>query len=368
VKTKPPTLTAGEIAAILGADVIGDATRMVSGAEVVDRADDTQLSFIGNANHRKRLGKSRSQLIIVPQDLAAELSADPDRTLIPVEQPEAAFLTILAVLIPQRSRPNTGIAGSAIVAPSASIGANTNIHPLAVVGDDVTIGRNCDIHSGVVIGHGCTIGDAVVIHANTVLYHDVIIEDHAVIHATCVIGADGFGYRVVDGKHTRLPHFGNVRICNDVEIGAGTTIDRAKVGETVIGRGTKLDNQVMIGHNCQVGEHNLMAAQVGFAGSVTTGNYVICAGQAGIADHVHLHDGSIVGAKTGVHRDVPAGESYLGNPASPSRQAARQTMSLRRLPAMRDSIRDLKKEVVRLQQQLASMQAKTTSLDDRAAA
>ncbi|MCA9038401.1 MAG: UDP-3-O-(3-hydroxymyristoyl)glucosamine N-acyltransferase, partial [Planctomycetaceae bacterium] len=215
----------------------------------------------------------------------------------------------------------------------------------------------CDIHAGVVIGDGCQIGDHVTIHANTVIYHDSIIGNNVTIHATCVIGADGFGYRLVDGGHQRLPHYGIVRICDDVEIGAGTTIDRAKIGETLINSGTRIDNQVMIGHNCQIGRHNILISQVGFAGSVSTGDYVVCAGQAGIADHVHLGTGAIIGAKAGVHRDMPGGQAYLGTPAAPAAETGRQLMALRRLPEMRSTLKQLEKEIEILRRSIRELQS-----------
>jgi len=217
-----------------------------------------------------------------------------------------------------------------------------------VIGEDVTIGANCRIEHGTIIGDGCTLGDNVVLHPNCVLYSDVIIGSDVILHSACVIGSEGFGYRTVDGRHKRLPHFGTVRICDDVEIGAATTIDRAKIGETTIGSGTRIDNQVMIAHNCQIGEHNLLVSQVGFAGSVSTGSYVVCGGQAGIADHVHLADGCRIGAQTGVHRDMKGDASYFGTPAAPIADAAKQMMALRRLPEMRSSLKKLEKEIANL--------------------
>ncbi|MEY3226327.1 MAG: UDP-3-O-acylglucosamine N-acyltransferase, partial [Planctomycetota bacterium] len=296
--------------------------------------------------------QTAARLIIVPESIRAELPASEERTWILVPEAEPAFLTVAGILRPPRQRPAIGISSRAIIHESARIGANTNIHPLAVIGADVRIGHSCDIHPGTVIGDGCIIGDNVVLHPGTILYSDVHIGNHVIIHAGCVIGADGFGYRLVNGGHLRLPHFGIVRICDDVEIGACTTIDRAKVGETVIGTGTRIDNQVMIGHNCHVGRHNLLVSQVGFAGSVTTGDYVVCAGQVGVADHVHLGDGAIIGAKAGVHRDMPGGQTYLGAPAGPAAETTRQLMALKRLPEIRDTVRQLEQELAALRKRL----------------
>ncbi len=350
--TARKTFTAIEIATILNAELIGDGTRSVDAADVIDRAKSNHLSFVGDAKNLPRVKNSRSLVVIAPSSIREEAARFQDRTFLLVSQPETAFLSIVGLLQPARARSTVGVSSRAVVDESASIGTGTNIHPLAVVGRDVVIGKNCEILSGVVIGDGCQLGDDVTIYANSVLYHDIMVGNQVIIHAACVIGADGFGYRFVNGGHERLPHYGIVRICDDVEIGAGTTIDRAKVGETVIGSGTRIDNQVMIGHNCQIGRHNLLVSQVGFAGSVTTGDYVVCAGQAGIADHVHLGDGAIIGAKAGVHRDMPGGQTYLGSPAGPVGETTRQLMALKRLPEIRDTVKKMEKELDSLRSRL----------------
>ena len=351
--TKPrPALTATEIAQALHAQLLGNPDVEIDDVQILERATARDLTFVGNQKNLSRLKQSAARLIIVPLAVRDELPAADNRTFVLVPEAEPAFLTIAGLLRPPRQRPNIGISAHAVVHDSARIGANTNIHPHAVIGADVTIGHSCDIHAGVVVGDGCSIGDNVVLHPGTVLYSDVQIGNHVIIHAGCVIGADGFGYRFVNGGHQRLPHFGIVRICDDVEIGACTTIDRAKVGETVIGTGTRIDNLVMIGHNCQIGRHNLLVSQVGFAGSVSTGDYVVCAGQVGVADHVHLGDGAIVGAKAGVHRDMPGGQTYLGAPAGPVAETTRQLMALKRLPDLRDTVRQLEREMAELRRRL----------------
>ena len=246
---------------------------------------------------------------------------------------------------------------------TAQIGKETNIHPGAHIGPGVVIGDRCDIHPGAVVGRGCRLGNDVVLYPHAVLYDEIIVGDRAIIHAGAVIGADGFGYRLVDGRHERIPHYGTVRIGADVEIGADTTVDRAMVDETVIGEGTKLDNLVMIGHNCEIGRHNMFVSQVGLAGSVTSGDYVVCAGQVGIADHVHLGTGSVLGAKAGVHKDVPAGERQFGCPAIPEAECKRVVMSQMKLPEMRQTLRALERQVEVLTARLSQLlpQAAVTS-------
>lgn len=346
------THSAEEICSMLRGQICGDATATIEDVETLELAHPRHLSFVGDVQHLPRLKKSSAGIVLVPESAGNLLAEFSDRTLILVPEPEIAFLSVAAVLHPRRPRLMSGISDQAIVSDSAQIGANTNIHPGANIGRGVVIGRNSDIHPGVVIGDDCVIGDHVVIHPNTVLYSGVRVGSHVVIHAGCVLGCDGFGYRMINGRHEHLPHLGSVCIEDDVEIGACTTIDRAKVGNTVIGTGTRIDNQVMIGHNCRIGRHNLIVSQVGFAGSSTTGDYVVCAGQVGIADHVHLGDGAIIAAKAGVHRSLPGGQRYFGMPAGPMDETTRQLAALKRLPALRDTVRQLEHDFELLRRQL----------------
>jgi UDP-3-O-[3-hydroxymyristoyl] glucosamine N-acyltransferase len=185
----------------------------------------------------------------------------------------------------------------------------------------------------------------VVLYGNAVLYDDVVLGDRVIVHANAVLGADGFGYRVVDGRHVKTPQFGWVEIGDDVEIGAGTTIDRGTFQATRIGEGTKIDNLVMIGHNCQIGRHNLLVSQVGIAGSSSTGDYVVMAGQVGVADHVHIGDGAQLGAQAGVPSDVAAGVRVLGTPSRPEREQKRIFLSLGKLPGLCKDVRRLKRQL-----------------------
>lgn len=346
------SLTAVELAQMLDGELQGDGSRVISDVEVLERAIESQLSYLGDIKSLSRLRHCAAMVLLASTSLRTELAGIRERTFVFVPEPEVAFLSVAAVLKPLRVRVQCGISDRAVVDPTARIGANTNIHPLAVIGRNVIIGRNCDICSSAVVGDGCEIGDDVIIHPNAVLYHDVTVGSHVTINANCVIGCDGFGYRFVNGGHQRLPHFGTVRICDDVEIGAGTTIDRAKVGETVIGTGTRIDNLVMIGHNCQIGRHNILVAQVGIAGSSSTGDYVVLAGQVGVADHVHVGDRAVIGAKAGVHRDLPGGQRYFGMPAAPLDETTRQMSALKRLPEIRDAVKRMEKELEQLRAQL----------------
>lgn len=365
------SLTAAEISRLLSTDTVGDPERTVSGVAFIQHAGPEDLAFIGNANQLNRLESTEALVIIVPVGVRDQIAETDVRTFVFAPEPEAAFLLIAEKLVPPRPKVRIGISSRACVAETALIGTNTNVHPFACVGNDVVIGEDCEIGPGAFIGDGVVLGDGVRVDANVVLYADTVVGNHVTLRANCVIGAEGFGYRTVNGRHQRLPHVGIVRICDHVEVGAGTTIDRAKMGETVIGEGTKIDAQVMVAHNCRIGQHNLLVSQTGIAGSCTTGSYVVCAGQSGIADHVHLGDGAVIGAKAGVHRDMPGGQAYLGSPARNAAEHARELSAMRRLPEMRTTLRQLEKQVAALQelvQQRADQESTTQQSADRNAA
>jgi UDP-3-O-[3-hydroxymyristoyl] glucosamine N-acyltransferase len=220
---------------------------------------------------------------------------------------------------------------------------------------------------GVVVMPNCRIGEDCVVHAGVTLYEYTRIDERVVIHAGTVIGANGFGYRLESGRHIPTAQLGYVHIESDVEIGAAVTIDRGTFGATRIGEGTKIDNQVMIGHNCQIGKHNLLCSQVGIAGSCRTGDYVVLAGQVGLKDHITLGDHTIVGAQAGVMEDCQGGEVYLGSPATTQRNQMQIMAVERRLPEMRREVKQLRRELAEVQQRLAAADDASASQDSRAA-
>ena len=219
------------------------------------------------------------------------------------------------------------------------------IYPFAYVGDGAVDRRRNDAHPGAVIGDGCKLGRDCIIHPNAVLYQNVMLGDRVEIHAGSVLGGDGFGYRQIDGRHVKIPHSGRLEVENDVEVGANCTIDRATFETTRIGEGTKIDNLVMIGHNNQIGRHNLLCGQVGISGSCKTGDYVVMAGQAGIKDKTQIGHRVIVGAQAGVHRNIPDGQNVLGSPAIPVREQRRIFQMIARLPEMHRQLRELAAQI-----------------------
>ena len=288
---------------------------------------------------RKGWRASLAAAAVVPTDFPA----DP-KPLIRVADPLAAFIRIVLKL--RGDRPTEpGTHPTAVVHPTATFGANPTVGPNVVIGQGTTIGANAVIGAGAVVGRFCTLGDDVTLHPRAVLYDDCVFGRRVTIHAGAVIGADGFGYRMVKGRHEKVPQLGGVVLDDDVEVGANATIDRGTFGATRIGTGTKIDNLVMIAHNCRVGRHNVIVSQVGMAGSSTTGDYVVLAGQVGVPDHAAIGDRAVVGAQSGLMGDVAADARVFGYPAMPGRDFLRCAAEARKLPAVREEVAAIKKHL-----------------------
>ncbi len=342
--------TAQQLADRLGCAVIGDGTLILTDVRPLGEAGASHLSFISDRKLISKALASKAGAIVASTKLADSLPGD--RVWLTAVDAQQAFIDAMVLFRPLPERVVTGISPAAFVAPTAKIGRDVNILPGAYIGEQAVVGDGSDIGPNAVVGDRCQLGTDVTIHAGAVLYREVIVGDRSIIHSGAVVGADGFGYRFVEGRYIRIPHTGVVVIESDVEIGACTTIDRAMVGETRIGAGTKLDNLIMIGHNCRLGRHNAFASQVGLAGSVTTGDYVRCAGQVGIADHLHLGTGSTLGAKAGVMNDIPDGSHQIGIPCAPEKEAFRSLFLVKKLPDLAQQIKSLTKQIEELEKQL----------------
>jgi UDP-3-O-[3-hydroxymyristoyl] glucosamine N-acyltransferase len=298
-----------------------------------------QITLADSAERSSRLARSFAAAAIVTPEVAC-----PNLPTIVVDNVHEAFAQIVTHFRPRHSPQRPGISRQAIISKSAQVASGVDVHPLAVIGDNVVIGPGTTVHSGVRIMAGCVIGRDVMLFPNVVLYEDTQVGDRTIIHAGAVIGAYGFGYRQVDGRHELSAQLGYVEIGADVEIGACATVDRGTYGPTVIGEGTKIDNLVMIAHNCRLGKHNLICSQVGIAGSTTTGDNVVMAGQVGVRDHVHIGTGAVLCSKAGVPNDVGDGEVMLGSPAAPLRQQKLQMAAISKLPEMRRQFRALQRQ------------------------
>jgi UDP-3-O-[3-hydroxymyristoyl] glucosamine N-acyltransferase len=333
-------VTVREIAEWIDGELLGDGNRPIRAARALSDAGDGDLTFVDDEKYLPAWHASAAAAAIVKPGVAVN-----GKPIIRVRDPLMAFADIVKRLKPSRSASAPRIHPSAIVDRSATIGDRAAIGPHVVIEAGAVIGSNCRLMAGAFVGADARIGNDVTLHPHVVIGGECAIGDRTTIHANAVIGADGFGYRMVAGRHVKVPQLGTVEVGCDVEIGACTTIDRGTFGATVIGDGTKIDNQVQIAHNCRIGKHNILVSQVGIAGSSSTGDYVVMAGQVGVADHVHVGEKAVVGAKAGITKDVPPNSRMLGAPATPDREQMRILMSLQKLP-------DLRKDVKRIMDHL----------------
>lgn len=353
--------TVATLAALVQGEIRGDADRPITGAAALESAGPTDLSFVQDDKNLSRLKSCAAGVVFITAEAAKSLPETLKYSLILVKAPQAAFQSVLPLFRRTQERPPRGISPAAWISPTAVIGDECSIGPGVYIGDQAVIGPNCDLYPGVHIGTNCRLGSDVTLYPNVVLYHDVSVGDRSIIHAGAVLGSDGFGYKFENGTFQKIPQLGSVVVEQDVEIGACTTVDRGAIGPTIVGAGTKIDNLVMIAHNCELGKHNVFASQVGLAGSCSTGDYVRLGGQVGIKDHVRLNTGCSIGAKGGVHKDIPAGETWIGYPATPEHEQKRLVFSLKRVPEMRQQMKDLERQVAQLTEALTQIQASISS-------
>ncbi len=333
--------------------VVGDADHCVCGVATLEDAGPEQVSFLANPRYEKMLGTTRAGAVVVRQGQTASRAMN----LLHVADPYAAITMLIVRLHGFREHPCIGVSKQAFVSPTARIGRNVNIWPFATVGENVVIGDDVTIYPGCYVAPGCRLGSGVVLMPNVVVYEGVTIGDRAIIHAGTVVGNDGLGFAPVGEKWEKIPQAGTVEIGNDVEIGANCSIDRATLGKTVIGSGTKMSNLIAVGHGVKIGENCLLVAQVGLAGSVTVGNHVTMAGQVGVVGHITIGDNATLGAKAGVTRDVPPGATFLGVPATSIQQKKREFASIGKLPEMRQKLRQLEATVEQLRQEIHDLKA-----------
>jgi len=334
-----PSPTLQSLADLVGGVVHGDGALPINGAATIRDAAPGDITLADSPKLSDQLKACAAAAVVVSGEFT------PSQPHIVVEDVHKAFAQIVRRFKPPSQETNSGVSPAATISDSCVLGENVTIYPGAYLSDGVRVGDNTVIHAGVTILAGTTVGGNTTIYPQVTIYEDTVVGDHVTIHANAIIGSPGFGYNLVQGKHKLSAQLGGVIIEDEVEIGAGCTIDRGAYTPTVIGAGTKLDNQVQIGHNVRIGRHNLICAQVGIAGSTSTGDYVVLAGQVGLADHIHLGDQVQVAAKAGVMTDVPAKAKYLGAPAQPMREFFVIQGALQRLPAMRQQLRALQKTV-----------------------
>ena len=333
-----PEVTVGEIADFVGGKFEGARDTRVTGVAPLTDATERHVSFLANPKYAQQLETTRAAAVLVGND------AGQSPRFIRVDNPYFAMARVVARWFAGRPMPE-GISPMASVAKSASVGRNVGIGPFSTIGDKVVLGDNVRIFPNVTIEAESMIGDDTIIYPLVSIYFRSRIGQRCIVHSGAVIGADGYGFATEGGKHHKIPQIGIVRVGDDVEIGAGTTIDRAALGETVIGDGTKIDNLVQIAHNVKVGKHCLLVSQAGIAGSTELGDYVVMAGQAGASGHLKIGSGAQIAAKSAVFEDVPDGVKVRGVPAIPWRDYSRREVWLSRIADLAKRVEEMEKRL-----------------------
>jgi UDP-3-O-[3-hydroxymyristoyl] glucosamine N-acyltransferase len=311
--------------------------RLIVGVASLDDANEGDLSFYGSPKYLKALRKSRATAVLVPHGFAEEVQA----TRVWVDNPAEAFAKLLEVFAPAPIRPVPGIHPSAIVAADAEIGAEVTIEAFAVIESGARIGGRTIIGAHSYIGHHAVLGAECRLYPHVAIRERSVIGNRVVLHPGVVIGSDGFGYEFRDGRHQKIPQTGTVQIDDDVEIGANSTVDRARFGRTWIQEGVKIDNLVQIAHNVTIGRHSVICAQVGISGSVRVGNYVTLAGKVGVNGHIEIGDGAIAAAMGAITKSVPPREILVGVPARPAREYKRNLALLNNIDKLYERVKKL---------------------------
>lgn len=337
-----PPITTAQIAQHVQGHLDGPSDLILTGAETLELATAEQLTFIGDAKYARLWPQSKAVAALI--DRSIDLQPGPGRALIRVPQVDLAMALVLDLMAPQVIKPAEGIHASAWVDPSAQVGKHVSIGAQVYVGAQARIGDGAVLHPGVCVLDHATIGPNTILHSGVVIRERCQLGARCILHANVVIGADGFGYRPstdpVRPGLVKITHIGNVVIGDDVEIGAGTCIDRGKFSATTIGSGTKIDNLCQIGHNCRIGRSCILCGQVGLAGSVIVGDGATLGGKVGVRDHLTIGAGAKVAAMSALMTDVPPGETWAGYPAQEIKISSREILALRQLP---DLLRKLRK-------------------------
>jgi len=341
-----PSISAADLADRLEGTLEGDATRVIRGVATLEQAGPDDLSWVGSRELIPRMSGSKAGVVLVPK----ESSPPAGHTIIRVADPDMALCEALRCLAPPLECVEPGVHATAVVAADAVVeGAAVGAH--VYVGAGAVVGAGTQLHPGVYVGSHTKIGRDCVLWPNVVVRERITLGDRVIIHPNATIGADGFGYHQRQGINQKIPQIGTVIIEDDVEIGANSTVDRARSGVTRVRRGTKIDDLVIIAHNCDIGEDCVIAAMSGVAGSSTLGHHVAVGGSVGIIDHVRVGNGVQVAAKSLVASDIPDGKIVRGIPVTDGHLFLREQASLRKLPEWIKRMRDLVQRVERLEEQ-----------------
>jgi len=336
----------GEIAELVGGIVAGDGTARITGLNGIKQAKAGDLTFVGSRQYLPYVDTTRASAILVGPEVVST-----SKTLVHVKHPYAAFVKVIqACAAGAGARHPTGIHPAAVIGWNVSLGRDVGIDAHVRIADDAVIGDGVVLYANVYVGQGSRIGSHTIIYPNVTIRDGVTVGARCIIHAGTVLGSDGFGFAPVEGAWFKIPQLGDVIVGDDVEIGANSAVDRATFGSTIIGRGTKIDNLVQIGHNVEIGEHCVISGMSGVAGSTMIGNHVTIAAQVGITDHVEIGDGVTIGVRSGVVQSIPPGRVVSGFPAVDHQLALRVLAGLRYLPEMPRRIRELERRIQHMEE------------------
>jgi len=341
-----------ELASFVGGKVSGDGDVVITGVASLEDADEGDITFLANPKYMPMLATTKASAIIASPDITDSIRG---RNCLIVKNPYLVFARILTLFTPPTPF-YKGIHPKAELHPNAVIGSSPSISPFVYIGEGARLGDRVTLFPGVYIGRDVTIGDDTIIYSNVSIREGCWIGNRVIIHCNSVIGSDGFGFAKDGNKLYKIPQVGIVRVEDDVEIGACVTVDRATLGETVIRRGTKIDNLVQIAHNVEIGEDSTIVAQVGISGSTRIGNRVTLAGQVGVVGHIEIGDDVMVGGQSGVRKDLPPKQAFSGTPAIPHRDWLRAQGIFSKLPEMRKTLLELEERVKGLENSNIKMQ------------
>lgn len=344
-----------KIAERLKGKIAGDVNLLIEGIAAIDEAGAGEITFVSHPKYEKKAAETKAAVLMTRQVIKG-LST----TFLIVEDPYFSFAELLKLFHPLKLK-TPGIHASATLGEEVVLGKGASIGPSATLEDKVFIGAQTQIGAGVFIGEGSRVGAGSIIHPNVTIREGVQIGQRVIIHSGTVIGSDGFGFAFHKGQYHKIPQIGGVMIEDDVEIGANVAIDRAVMGQTIIGRGTKLDNLVQVGHNVKIGENSILVSQVGISGSSQVGNYVTLAGQVGIAGHLSIGDQVTVGGKSGVTKDIPAGQTVSGFPPIPHKAWLKSQAIFQHLPDLRNRVNQLSQKITQLEKELRQSKNKKES-------
>jgi len=333
------TKTLGELAEYVGGKILGDPNTIIRYAATLESAGESDISFLANRKYIKNLKRTGAAAVVAGEVL------DTPADLLITDDPYYSFSQIVVLLHGHRQHKKTGISRNASIDETATIGKHTHIHDYVTISHNVRIGDGCILYPGVYIGPETEIGSHCVLYPNAVVYDHCRLGNRIIVHANATIGEDGYGFATHQGKHYKIPHIGRVIIEDDVEIGSGCAIERGVLDNTVIGKGCKIGDSVVIGHGCMIGPYCMLVPQVGIAGSTTLGHHCIAGGKVGIVGHLKIGNHVTIGGNSGVANDIPDGQTVFGSPAFDAGKAKRSYLLIKSLPDMHKKIRDLEKRL-----------------------